>query len=139
MEECIFCKIIAGEIPSAKVYEDEDVLAFLDIGPCTDKGGHTLVLPKKHFELVSEMPEDLLCKVMAVTKKLSTILLKRADGVNILQNNKKAAGQLVPHVHFHVMPRYKEDDVQVSWTPHKYAEGEMEKVQEEIKKLLNEG
>jgi len=140
MEGCIFCRIVKGEIPSCKLYEDRDVIAFLDIAPAVKRGGHTLVVPKKHYELITDMPEDLLCKTMHVVKRMSCAILKEAEGINILQNNGKVSGQYVPHVHFHIVPRYKDDKIGLAhWEALKYHPGEIEKVQERIKKLLEEG
>ena len=105
----IFCRIIDGEIPSAKVYEDDDVLAILDISQTTQ--GHTLVLPKAHYENFLAVPKDLLNKVMAVAQRIgqAQISLLHAKGVNILSNVGVAAGQSVPHFHVHVIPRYGND------------------------------
>ncbi len=134
---CIFCKIIKGEIPCTKLYEDKNILTFLDINPSNEKGGHTLVLPKKHYELISDIPEEELNKVMKFVKKISTILLKEAEGVNILQNNKKIAGQMIPHIHFHIIPRYKNDNIKIDyWECKKYPPGKIELIAERIKKLL---
>lgn len=137
MNNCIFCKIVKGEIPCAKVYEDDETIAFLDIAPASPQGGHTLVLPKRHYELFTEVPEKELGSLTSSIKKVTAALLKISEGVNILQNNKSAAGQVVSHVHFHIIPRYKNDGIIVEkWIPHKYAEGEMGKVAEQIKSLL---
>jgi histidine triad (HIT) family protein len=138
--DCIFCKIIKGEVPCNKVYEDKDIIAFLDIMPASKKGGHALVIPKKHYEMVTEMPEPLLGKTMAVVKRIACAILKEAEGVNVLQNNGKAAGQYVKHVHFHIVPRYEGDKIGIAhWEALKYHPGEIERVQERIKKLLKEG
>lgn len=140
MEGCVFCKIAKGEIPCAKLYEDKNVIAFLDIAPAVKRGGHTLVVPKKHFEFVTGMPDELLEKVMHAVKKMACAIMKEADGANVLLNNGKAAGQYVPHVHFHIVPRYKDDKIGLAhWEALKYHPGEMEKVQERIKRLLEEG
>ena len=137
MDNCIFCKIVRGEIPAAKVYEDENTIAFLDIAPASPRGGHTLVLPKKHYELVTEVPEKELNALINTTKKIAAVLLKMSEGLNIIQNNKRSAGQVVPHVHFHLIPRFQNDGILVEkWMPHKYAENEMSKVAEQIKSLL---
>jgi len=106
MEECLFCKIVAGEIPSQKVYEDSEHMAFLDINPRNP--GHTLVIPKKHYQTVMEMPEREAGELFRVVKKIA-VAVKRgmnADGVSIGQSNERAAGQVIPHVHFHVIPRF---------------------------------
>lgn len=107
---CVFCDIIDGKIPSKKVYEDDDVLAILDISQVTY--GHTLVMPKKHYENINDCPKDLLCKVIAVTKDLNEKIMKNLDakGSNILTNTNEVSGQSVPHLHFHIIPRYDSKD-----------------------------
>jgi histidine triad (HIT) family protein len=102
----VFCKIIDGEIPSTRVYEDEDVLAILDISQTTK--GHTLVMPKKHCESMLTCPAEILNKVMLVAQRIgqAEIQILGAKGVNILANCGEAAGQTVPHFHVHVIPRY---------------------------------
>ncbi len=138
MEACIFCKIIKGEIPAAKVYEDKETLAFLDIAPAQPKGGHVLVLPKKHCELLSEMTDNDAEKLMVTVKKITKALLEFGEGVNILQNNKTVAGQLVPHVHFHIIPRFSADQFSIGkWKSNIYGTKEqMDAVAEKIKSLL---
>lgn len=110
MDNCIFCKIINGEIPCYKVYEDADVLAFLDISQTTK--GHTLVVPKEHFDNILYCPNDILTKVMSVAQKIAQaeVLTLGAKGVNILINTNEAAGQTVMHFHVHVIPRYSSED-----------------------------
>ncbi len=122
MNSCIFCKIVAGEIPAIRVYEDQDVLAFMDIGPLVK--GHTLVIPKAHHNLISETPDDVLAKVIAIVRQVAQAQREGlgADGVNIHQANGSAAGQVVPHLHFHVVPRFQHDGHHWNWTPHPYAE-----------------
>src|SRR3989338_6667605 len=114
-EECIFCKIIRGEIPSKKVYDDKDVLAFLDINPANP--GHVLVVPKKHADDITKSDDEDLAKAMKVVKNITASLKERmsAIGVNVVQNNGKHAGQLVAHTHFHVIPRYENDMVIISY------------------------
>ena len=135
--DCIFCKILKGEIPCSKVYENNKVLAFLDIGPVHK--GHTLVIPKEHYETILDIPEDLLKEVIAVTKKVSKAVKQgvEADGISIGQSNFKAGGQVVPHLHFHIMPRFSEDGLKF-WPQGKYEEGEMDKFREKIAKFLKE-
>ncbi|MBW2977881.1 HIT family protein [Candidatus Woesearchaeota archaeon] len=135
MDDCIFCKIINGEIPASKVYEDEKVLAFLDIAPVNK--GHTLVIPKKHHETLLDMPDNLLADVMKATKKVAKAVIKaaRTDGFNIMQSNKQTAGQVVPHFHLHIIPRLEKDGLK-HWPGKKYEEGEMEKIAADIKSLL---
>lgn len=109
-QNCIFCKIIQGEIPSAKVYEDEEVFAFLDISQVTK--GHTLIIPKKHVENIYETNEEIASSLFARVPKIANALKKayQPAGINILNNNGKAAGQTVFHIHIHLIPRYDESD-----------------------------
>lgn len=115
---CIFCKIINGEIPSKKLYEDDYVVAILDISQATK--GHTLVLPKKHFSNLLEIDNEYYLKVMTVVKELSAKIVNNlgAEGVNILNNCGEAAGQTVMHFHVHIIPRYKDDDLKIEFTNH---------------------
>ncbi len=114
-DNCIFCKIANGDIPSATLYEDEDVRVILDLGPASK--GHALILPKSHAKNLFELPDDLAGKVMLTAKKIGTKLYEglHADGFNLVQNNGECAGQTVFHFHMHLIPRYKEDTVQVGW------------------------
>ena len=114
-DNCIFCKIAAGVIPSATIYEDEDFRVILDIEPASK--GHALILPKEHYANLYELPEELASKAMLVAKKVITKMTEilGCDGYNVLQNNGEAAGQTVFHYHMHLIPRYKEDDVTIGW------------------------
>jgi len=134
-DDCIFCKIIKGEIPCTKVYEDENVLAFLDIGPVNK--GHTLVMPKEHHETLLDLPEDVLCSVSKAVKKISKAVKEGTGcgGFCILQNNYKVSGQLVPHYHVHIIPRLETDGLK-HWPQGKYEEGEAENTAEKIRKAL---
>jgi histidine triad (HIT) family protein len=117
--DCIFCKIIAGDIPSAKVYEDEDVFAFLDISQVTK--GHTLVIPKTHTKDIYETNEELAAKVFSRVPKIANAIKKAFEpvGINILNNNEAPAGQSVFHLHIHLIPRYgKEDGFGAKWITH---------------------
>ncbi len=107
--ECIFCKIVNREIPCEKVYEDDSVVAFLDIFPAAP--GHILIVPKSHFDTMINTPDHLLAHLVTVSKKAACALMRGlgAQGVNLLQNNGEVAGQIVPHVHFHVVPRFRDD------------------------------
>ncbi len=115
---CIFCKIINGEIPSSKVYEDDDVLAILDISQATL--GHTLVMPKKHYANILEIPSDEYAKVMLKVKeianKINTNL--KPNGINVLNNCGEVAGQTVMHYHVHILPRYTDNDINIGFTDH---------------------
>lgn len=107
---CIFCKIINKEIPSSTIYEDDKVIAFLDLSQTTK--GHTLVVPKKHYENILECDEETLAHLIKVTQKLAKHITQKLDakGVNILNNCNEVAGQTVMHLHFHIIPRYSEND-----------------------------
>ncbi len=133
-ENCIFCKIIAGEIPSATVYEDEDFKAILDVNPAAR--GHVIILPKKHADNIFELEEKDAAKVFPVAKKIATALMKTydCDGINVLQNNGEAAGQTEFHLHVHVVPRSKGDTVNIKWQPGEVEDPEA--VVAEIKKNL---
>jgi len=115
---CVFCKIINGEIPSKKVYEDDDVLAILDISQATM--GHTLVLPKKHYANILEIPSIEYQKVMIKTKELAEKINKnlKPQGINILNNCGEVAGQTVMHYHVHILPRYTTNDIKIEFTDH---------------------
>ncbi|SDC44181.1 histidine triad (HIT) family protein [Pelagirhabdus alkalitolerans] len=118
-ENCIFCKIINGDIPSAKVYEDDDVLAFLDISQVTK--GHTLVIPKNHVKDIYETDEATASTLFARIPKIAKALEKSFEpaGINVLNNTKEAAGQSVFHLHIHLIPRYDEDDgYDAKWITH---------------------
>ena len=116
-ENCIFCKIANGEIPSATLYEDEDFRVILDLGPATK--GHALILPKNHFANLFEIPEDIEAKAFVLAQKMATKMKKvfDCDGFNIVQNNGTTAGQTVFHFHIHLIPRYEKDGAGVSWKP----------------------
>lgn len=120
MSDCIFCKIVAKEIPATVIYEDEDVLVFMDIGPIIK--GHALVIPKKHYDPIMETPDEILSKLHITAKKIATAQMNAfgADGVNILQNNGKASGQEVEHIHVHVIPRFENDGHHWNWNAKSY-------------------
>ncbi len=107
---CIFCKIVNGEIPSNKVYEDDNFLAFYDISGMTK--GHTLVIPKKHFDNIFELDDETAAKLFVLVKDLSKKFKEDPEvlGVNIVNNNGEVAGQTVKHIHIHIIPRYKDDN-----------------------------
>jgi histidine triad (HIT) family protein len=121
---CIFCKIIAGEIPSATVYEDEDFKVIMDISPAAQ--GHTIILPKKHSGNLFELDIDTASKALVVARKVAIAMEQelKCDGINLLQNNGEAAGQTVHHFHIHLVPRYLGDQVKMTWVQGSYAEGE---------------
>lgn len=132
-ENCIFCKILNGDIPSAKLYEDEDFAIILDVGPASL--GHALILPKEHYANLFEMPEELLSKCMNLAKLWGDKLVKglNADGLNLVQNNGLAAGQTVFHYHLHLIPRYEGDNVGGLWTPGTLSEEQKKEILEKVK------
>lgn len=136
MDNCIFCKIAAGEIPSITLFEDEDVRVIFDIGPATK--GHALVILKEHYENVYEVPEEILAKAHITAKKIAIALkeITGCDGINILQNNGEAAGQSVFHLHIHVIPRYKDDTAKICWEQGEADKEYLANLTENVKKIL---
>jgi histidine triad (HIT) family protein len=133
--ECIFCKIANGELPSTKVYEDEDTLAFLDIGPVVK--GHTLVIPKKHYDPITKTPAEVLSKLIRIVQHIAIAQTNglKADGINVAQANGSIAGQIIPHIHFHVIPRFKNDEHSWNWKAGKYdSQQEMQTMADAIRK-----
>jgi len=106
-ENCIFCKIARKEAPASIVYEDTDVMAFVDIRPVSE--GHTLIIPKKHYVDIYDTPDQLLAALHVIVKKIAVVIKKvtNADGISIVQQNGKAAGQDIFHIHVHVIPRFE--------------------------------
>jgi len=115
MPECLFCKIVAGSIPCTKVYEDAHVLSFLDIGPISP--GHTLLVPKKHYGAIMEMPAGEVAALFEPVAALAAAVRTAvgAEGINVLQNNGPTAGQVVPHLHIHLIPRWPDDGLGFRW------------------------
>lgn len=114
---CIFCKIANGEIPSKTLYEDDRFRVILDISPASK--GHAIILVKNHAANVYELSKEDASQIFVVAKKVATVMEKvlKCDGMNILQNNGEVAGQTVFHLHMHLIPRYKDDKIQIKWTP----------------------
>ncbi|HDP73983.1 MAG TPA: HIT family protein [Candidatus Woesearchaeota archaeon] len=134
MNNCIFCKIVNGEIPCSKIYDDELVMSFLDVNPTSD--GHLLVIPKEHYENVADAPEEVLTRISKICKKMGLLVKDKlgASGFNIINASGKDAQQSVFHLHFHVVPRYKNDGLDL-WFHGKA--GDKEKIKEIKKKLLS--
>lgn len=128
MENCIFCKIAAGEIPSTTLYEDQDFRVILDLGPASK--GHALILPKEHYANIYEIPDELAAKAIILAKKMAGIMTRalNCDGFNIVQNNGEPAGQTVFHFHVHLIPRYEDDQVGLTWNPGSLTEEDKEEV-----------
>ena len=117
MDNCIFCKIVNGVIPSTSIYEDDMFRVILDLSPATK--GHALILPKAHFRNIFEMDEETASQLFVVATKVAKAMKAtlKCDGLNIVQNNEEVAGQTVFHFHLHVIPRYAGDGQNISWTP----------------------
>lgn len=132
-ENCVFCKILNKEIPSTRLYEDEDFVIILDIGPATF--GHALIVPKEHYENIYAMPTKLLEKSICLAKEWGEKLVKafEADGLNLVQNNGLAAGQTVYHYHLHLIPRYENDAVGELWTPGSLSDEQRQQIIEKLK------
>ena len=137
MNDCIFCKIVRGDIPCHKVYEDDDVLAFLDISQTTK--GHTLVISKEHFRNLLYVPKDILAKVMGAAQKIAQAQVASlgAKGVNIINKTNEVAGQTVMHFHVHVIPRYSnEDALRLEFNSNKIEKLSLPAIAEEISKEM---
>lgn len=132
MENCIFCKIANGEIPSNTIYEDDAYRVILDNGPATK--GHALVLPKEHYANLYEIPEDVAAGAVKVAKKVAETMKEKlsCDGLNLVQNNGPAAGQTVMHFHLHIIPRYENDGQTILWKPTSPSAEELAGIRETI-------
>jgi len=135
-DDCIFCKIIEGKIPCAKVYDQGGIFAFLDIAPVNK--GHALVVPKKHYATLFDIPPDLGRELLSALKLVGAAVMQAtgAAGLNVGMNNFEVAGQLVHHAHFHLIPRHEGDGLRL-WTQHAYESGEeMQKLAQAVKKAI---
>ena len=133
-DDCIFCKLANGVIPTNSIYEDDDFNVILDMGPATK--GHALILPKEHYANLYEIPEETAGKVMILAKRLAIKMTERlgADGFNLVQNNNECAGQTVFHFHFHLIPRYENDGQHILWNPTKPSAEELAEVKDILTK-----
>ncbi len=129
---CIFCKIANGEIPSRTIYEDAKFRVILDLSPATR--GHALILPKEHAANLFELHEDAAESALKVAKKVALMMREKlhCDGINLVQNNGAAAGQTVSHFHIHVIPRYENDGQEIAWVPKEARAEELDEVREEL-------
>lgn len=135
-EDCIFCKIANGMIPSATIYENSDFKVILDVSPASK--GHTLILPKEHFDNIFDMDADTAGKLFSLAAAVARALKQatNCDGMNIVQNNGEIAGQTVFHFHMHLIPRYEGDSVQVTWKPGESTEEELNNIAAAVKREL---
>ena len=132
-DNCIFCKLANGDIPTATLYEDEDFRVILDASPAAK--GHALIIPKEHYANLYELDDELASKVLVLAKKMLTKLtdILGCDGYNIVQNNGEAAGQTVFHFHMHLIPRHKDDGVVLGWKMGELTEEDKEDILSKIK------
>ena len=130
--DCIFCAIVAGNIPAAAVYEDEHVLAFMDIAPANP--GHLLIIPKRHYRNIFDMPTEVGSKIMQVAIPLARAIRTalEPDGLNLFQSNEAAGFQTVFHFHLHLIPRWEGDPLRLPWRP---SEGDMEEISNTAAKI----
>lgn len=130
--DCIFCKITDGVIPSVTIYEDELFQVILDRGPASK--GHALIIPKEHYEDIYDLSEEMTAKAFVLAKTLTEKMTKAlsCDGFNIVQNNKEASGQTVFHFHIHLIPRFINDDAKVGWTVHGITDEEMQSIAKQL-------
>lgn len=131
-EDCIFCKIANGEIPSKTLYEDESFRVILDLSPATR--GHALIMPKEHAASLYDLPDETASAVLVLAKKMAAVMSEKLKcvGLNLIQNNGEAAGQTIPHFHLHMIPRYINDGQALGWVPGEATQEELEKIRKEI-------
>lgn len=131
-DDCIFCKLANGDIPTNTVYEDEDFRIILDLAPATR--GHALILPKEHAANLYELSDETAGKVLVLAKRMALIMKEKllCDGLNLVQNNGEAAGQTVSHFHLHLIPRYVNDGQTINWMPGEATPEELEAVRKEL-------
>lgn len=132
-DDCIFCKLANGDIPTRSIYEDDDFKVIMDAAPATK--GHSLILPKSHADNLYELPDETAAKVLVLAKKLATSMTEKLNcqGFNIVQNNGSVAGQSVFHFHMHLIPRYEDDGQKILWDPQSFDDS----VMDEIRDMLN--
>lgn len=131
-DDCIFCKIANGEIPSKTLYEDGEFRVILDLSPATE--GHALIMPKEHAANLYELPDENAAKVLVIAKKMASVMKEKLGcaGLNLVQNNGEAAGQTVSHFHVHVIPRYENDGQNINWVPGESTPEGLEEVKNRI-------
>ncbi|NDO49209.1 HIT family protein [Lachnospiraceae bacterium MD335] len=133
-DNCIFCKIANGEIPSRTLYEDEDFRVIMDLAPATK--GHSLIMPKNHYKNIYEIADDTAAKVFPLAKKMAALMTEKlgADGFNIVQNNNEVAGQTVFHFHVHLIPRYNDDNQSLVMKPQEMTDAQLDEIRDTIVK-----
>jgi len=133
--DCLFCQIVSGKIPATKIYEDDKILAILDIHPVNP--GHTLIMPKKHFINLLDTDEETATAMILATKKIALAVINglNLDAFNLELNNGRIAGQIIPHLHWHIVPRNPADELQ-HWPGKSYRAGEAEEIADKIREAL---
>ena len=133
-DNCIFCKIANGEIPSRTLYEDEDFRVIMDLAPATK--GHSLIMPKNHYKNIYEIADDTAAKVFPLAKKMAALMTEKlgADGFNIVQNKNEVAGQTVFHIHVHLIPRYNNDNQSLVMKPQEMTDAQLDEIRDTIVK-----
>ncbi len=133
---CVFCKIVTVEVPAAVVYESGSVVAFLDVGPLAE--GHLLVIPRAHYGKFAEMPPEEFAQVATMLPRMARAVreVTGAEGFNLLLNEGRVAGQVVPHVHFHIIPRFANDDLGYRWKAGQYTPGRAEELTAALQESL---
>lgn len=131
-DDCIFCKLANGDIPTNTVYEDDDFRVIMDMSPATK--GHSLILPKEHFSNIYEIDDEIAGKAFKLAKKMAILMTDKlsCDGFNIVQNNGETAGQTVFHFHMHLIPRYKDDNQKIGWNPTEPSSDELKEILDRI-------
>lgn len=135
-DDCIFCKIAKGDIPSATIYENNDLKVFLDAAPANK--GHALIVPKEHYDNIFQLDAETAGKIFSMATVVARAIREetKCDGMNIVQNNGEAAGQTVNHFHLHIIPRNSGDEVTVSWKPHDVNPDEQSELAKSVKKKI---
>lgn len=133
-DDCIFCKLANGEIPTRSIYEDEDFKVILDAAPATR--GHALILPKEHADNLYQLPEELTGRAFVLAKKMAASMTETlgCQGFNIVQNNGEVAGQTVFHFHIHLVPRYTDDGQGLFWEPRQYTDETLDEIRSQLEK-----
>lgn len=135
-DDCIFCRIANGALPSATVYENSDFRVILDIAPASK--GHALIITKEHFKNIYEIDADTAAKLFSLATEVARAMKSElhCDGLNIVQNNGEAAGQTVPHFHLHLVPRYENDNVNIKWEPGESEENQLAELAKALRKRI---
>jgi histidine triad (HIT) family protein len=137
MPDCIFCKIVQGLIPSTKLFEDEHSICIFDVNPIAK--AHSLFITREHYPTLLDVPEDKLSYIVGNLQRVIPAILKATNskGFNVIQNNHRCAGQVIPHLHFHIIPRREDDEVHFGWHIQPYQKEEMTKLAETIRQIIS--